>query len=856
MAYELKFPNKIQKRIDDNKIIEQKIWSFIEELNSFDDEHLDAVAIYDGYRKYTYRQMFRKWNQYAEVFSALEITGENGSRVGLLPDFASEPLFALYALNMTGASVSLIHCLDLMDVKRWDKMIEKEGITDLVVCDTKITPGLLKRVIDSKEELGIRNIIVLHNTGKNKFDLPGMQMKNRENYRQLKKLKGILFMNELLEKYEAFPITLGSKHSRDDAVIMHTSGTTNGVHKPVPLSDRGFNEAVARLMRSDKFKMFCKRVVCLQAMEITSAYALIDMVHLPFAFGGGVIIIPFGSFNPVSLSLIKEYDVNIFFSAPPELDRLIKLPFKPDLSSIEFVFVGGSYASIEQKERFNKYLKKCGSKARISIGYGATETGGAVILSSSESDDDSMGVPLPGVKVKIFDEIEEKYYNLEDGSRTGGLLISSPSVSSGKLNEIEFFGLEDIDGEKYYNTYDLVTVNENGTLKSIGRMNKFFVNNEGIRFDAGLIETAISSEPGISSCGLAPIYDKMLHDTVPVLYVQTSVKGNQKEEVVKKALEKVFITDRKIEETNLPAQCVITKNIPYNAGGKVDIYRIKQGEGNGQRYDIIPVRRFGKTVAVRLRALSEELVDRTPDNMGAVPDELRYDLNLVRELLGGGLWDSKNSDTKTQGNCPMFNMPDMFNMPNKSNIPNMSGIPNMPGMPNVPLGINLQQIIAMLQNIAMQQNANIDRMYNENAGQTNSSFGYGQSCPGYFMPGCGMPVMGMPVMGMPNMGMPNMGMPNMGMPNMGMPNTGMPNMGMPQQWPFGMNCGQFPMQNGYMDDNDADEDVDDADEEDEDASEDSKKKKNYMGSPMSNPFIKNIMRMLFNASQDDKYYED
>ena len=71
-----------------------------------------------------------------------------------------------------------------------------------------------------------------------------------------------------------------------------------------------------------------------------------------------------------------------------------------------------------------------------------------------------------------------------------------------------------------------------------------------------------------------------------------------------------------------------------------------------------------------------------------------------------------------------------------------------------------------------------------------------------------------------------------------------------------MNCGQFPMQNGNMYEN-SDEKLDEDVEEDEDlTSEDNREKKENMGNLMSNPFIKNIMRMLFNASQDDKYYED
>ena len=36
-------------------------------------------------------------------------------------------------------------------------------------------------------------------------------------------------------------------------------------------------------------------------------------------------------------------------------------------------------------------------------------------------------------------------------------------------------------------------------MTCIGRSNQFFVNNAGVRFDAGLVENAISAQPGIAN---------------------------------------------------------------------------------------------------------------------------------------------------------------------------------------------------------------------------------------------------------------------------------------------------------------------------------------------------------------------
>ena len=63
--------DRIKSRLKSGELANQKCWSFIKELNSRSEERLDSVAMHDGYRKYTYRQMFRAWERYAEAFSAV-----------------------------------------------------------------------------------------------------------------------------------------------------------------------------------------------------------------------------------------------------------------------------------------------------------------------------------------------------------------------------------------------------------------------------------------------------------------------------------------------------------------------------------------------------------------------------------------------------------------------------------------------------------------------------------------------------------------------------------------------------------------------------------------------------------------
>ena len=117
---------KIEERIASGEIINQKCWEYIVELNSYSAEQLDRTALIDADRKYTYRQLFRNWEYYAEVFSALGMTGQNHSRVGILGGFGAEPTIAYFALNMTGASVSLIPEFLGTDVETIKNMIREE----------------------------------------------------------------------------------------------------------------------------------------------------------------------------------------------------------------------------------------------------------------------------------------------------------------------------------------------------------------------------------------------------------------------------------------------------------------------------------------------------------------------------------------------------------------------------------------------------------------------------------------------------------------------------------------------------------------------------------------------------------
>lgn len=464
------------------------------------------------------------------------------------------------------------------------------------------------------------------------FGIPALEILRNTNRELFRELPGGLLMEDLLEEYEACPIEYGPGSSD---IILHTTGTVSGMHKPIPLTDHAMNAFVISALEAretyEDFRKAPKHLVTFLTLYLNWVYAMVDMLHTPLGLGMEIVTLPWGGTNPRYSEAIEYYGINVMFTSKTILDTWLKTMPEMDLSKVKVVFMGGTYISPEFKQEFNDYLRSCGSSARIINGYGLSELGGACMLCPSTREDDAIGFPLPGFKAKILVEDENRYYDISDGPRTGVLLLSSPTMSTGKLDDTVFFELEEIDGEKYFNSHDLMRVNEDGSLTCIGRSNQYFVNNAGVRFDAGLVENAVTSQPGVAACGLAPEFHKILHDNVPVLYVEMREQGAGALSALRQALIQVFIKDGMLADTNLPSQCVFTETIPLNSNGKVDAKKLASGSVTGSRYSVSPVRIDGKVIDILLVPAPEgELATMG----GGIPEELENDpYNILSEVF-------------------------------------------------------------------------------------------------------------------------------------------------------------------------------------------------------------------------------
>ena len=584
-----------ESRIADGSINEQSLWSYQRECADADPARRCRTALIDCTGSYTFEQMFEQWERYARVFSALGMTGANGARAGIAGTISAEPIFAFYGLNMTGTTVSMLSYPDFLPSGEWRNMVAREKLTDLVLSDIMLSPELWPELEQARKELGLRHIILLHSRLGGPCAGPAELVYNELNYHRLRRTKGVVYMDALLKQYADAPIEYGSGSGDHIAIITHTSGSSRGTRKPLPYQERALN-TVATDARHFFHAMFpdAGQLRASPSFDFSSFMCMCGMIHANLARGDCVVLTFFGFLHPKFVRAVKYYRLNVLFTSGFMIDSWIQ---RDDLdedafASVKSLSCGGSYLPQDKLKKNIDFARAHGYQGYIFRGYGMSELGGVEITVPPDSDADILGFPHPVEDFRVQDD-DGQFYTADQGERTGVLYATSKTMCLNVLDGETLFDLIEIDGRKFLCTNDKVRVNADGSFSYAGRADRYFANNEGVRFEAGQVETELSRQPGISRCVVAPVLDKRIHDSVPVLYVVPEAQGEAGAEAVRQALVNVFIGGGLAERSCLPSQFVLVNDIPCNSSGKVDVFRVTRERLRGRAYNTVPVHRDG-----------------------------------------------------------------------------------------------------------------------------------------------------------------------------------------------------------------------------------------------------------------------
>jgi long-chain acyl-CoA synthetase len=289
-------------------------------------------------------------------------------------------------------------------------------------------------------------------------------------------------------------------------------------------------------------------LVILPLYHIT-AFALIFVVGM--GAGDHLVLVP--SPRPPSnlQSAFENFEVTIFTGINTLFAALMEEPWfdKSLFKSVNFCGSGGAAQQTGVAQRWED-----ATGIEIYQGYGMTECCGVMSLNPvGDNRLGSVGIPVPGLAVKIIDDdgVEQPI-----GS-PGELLFKGPTIMKGYFGRPEATAETIVDG--WLHSGDIAIMDEDGFLEIVDRK-KDMILVSGFNVSPNEIEDVIAKIPGVVEVGVVGIPDEKSSET-PMAFI---VKNNDLTEEAVTAACREALTNYKV-----PKHIKFIDDIPKSPVGKV-----------------------------------------------------------------------------------------------------------------------------------------------------------------------------------------------------------------------------------------------------------------------------------------------
>ena len=314
------------------------------------------------------------------------------------------------------------------------------------------------------------------------------------------KAAGDLVYEEMVEK--GSPDLEATMLNADDiGIMLYTSGTTGMpkgcVHfvRPAVMVSRVVNRYVYQMKPGD---------ILGGAAPVSFAAGFGTFSLIPFEGGAAVSLIPRFA-PPDMMDLIQKHRITILTGLPTAYRALMKFPdFKKyDIGSVRLYTSGGDALGAETLQAWQELSGK-----PIWEGLGGTEMLHLVTSNTMNPEPvpNSIGKPLPGVKVKVVNAERQECKPGEIGSMIlqgpSGTLYWKPYEEDEKLLRSQKKGV--VDG--WNQMGDAVYMNEDGNIFFVSREDDM-IKSSGYRIGPAEVEEAILKHPAVADAGVVGIPD-------------------------------------------------------------------------------------------------------------------------------------------------------------------------------------------------------------------------------------------------------------------------------------------------------------------------------------------------------------
>ncbi len=207
----------------------------------------------------------------------------------------------------------------------------------------------------------------------------------------------------------------------------------------------------------------------------------------------------------------------------------------------------------------------------VCIGYGITETSPLISLTRFGDDDqkraETVGLPLPGVEVKVVDEQRRPLPPGEIGE-----IAIRGNVMQG------YYGMpeateEAIDDEGWYYSGDLGVIDSDGYLSITGRKKDMIVVG-GFNVYPREIEELLFEHPRVKNAAVVGVPDDRLGEVVTAYVVPD---GDLSEKAIQD-----FLAER-VANFKVPRHVAFMESLPMTASGKVQKYKLRENHDTSEQ---------------------------------------------------------------------------------------------------------------------------------------------------------------------------------------------------------------------------------------------------------------------------------
>lgn len=336
----------------------------------------------------------------------------------------------------------------------------------------------------------------------------------------------------------------------DPVILMFTSGTTSQ-SKGVLLKNYNVMHSVEAYIRTLELTEKDVAIVATPMYHITGLVCILAVVLT----SGGTLHILKKVDPDKMLRCCIDNKVTYFHASPTVFSMIIdKSGEYPEVPSVKSFACGSGNMAPKNIRRLKKWMPN----AQFHTVFGMTETSGAgTIFPTGAADSEfigASGVPMPGMEVKIVDEMGKELPNGE----VGEVCVRASFV----LEAYYKLETDSISRDGWLKTGDMGYCNDEGYLYIVDRK-KDMINRGGEKICCFDIENELQHMPGIMEAAVVGMPDKKYME-IPVAAVRAEANFDYTEETIKE-----YLKDR-IAKFKIPEKIIFVTEIPKTVNGKVD----------------------------------------------------------------------------------------------------------------------------------------------------------------------------------------------------------------------------------------------------------------------------------------------